>query len=180
MISSLHMIHKRAVCIYMCLLEFYMHKQLQGNSRDKMPMTAEMHSSAAASSDDQRKWVRTHAHTGTHTRILLHFWHLKSKEFIFGTKETSLISRAVLYMFPGLAELVGWPTTRHKFLRHLQTDFHKVSLVVAGYMALYISSQVIGLFCSTKAGWVLLHWVYVLIKPSSRYCPEVQTAVWSV
>lgn len=46
-------------------------------------------------------------------------------------------------------------------------------------MAPYISSQVIGLFCSTKDSWVLLHRVYVLIKHSSRLCPEVHSAVWS-
>lgn len=83
------------------------------------------------------------------------------------------------YIFPDFTELVGWCIVTCQFLHHTQPHFHKASLVVAGYTAPYISPQVMGLFCPTKASLVLLSIQHVLIKHSSRLRPEVHSTVWS-
>lgn len=85
----------RDICLFLCKVAGVFYRQTAaGKQGDKRLATAQIHSSVAAQSDDQRKVVRTHTHR--HAHPMLSFSLLKNV-FRFGSKETRYISTAVLY-----------------------------------------------------------------------------------
>lgn len=68
--------------------------------------------------EKEQEHIYTHTHSHTPSCVFSPF---------LCTKEMSTVSSAVLHVPRAYRTIAGWPITTHKFLHHLQPDFHKAS-----------------------------------------------------